>query len=139
MDIPCIGTKCQERLLSSLTANRDKLKHEQLGSGIPRILQYYKRDYFHFSDNFLRVILPSSEQLTPQVSQQVTQQVQELLSKMSVLHSRQELQVLLQLSDRKNFRTSYLQPAINESYIALTIPDKPTSSKQKYYLTEKGK
>ena len=87
----------------------------------------------------MRVILPSSEQLTPQVSQQVTQQVQELLSKMSVLHSRQELQVLLQLSDRKNFRTSYLQPAINESYIALTIPDKPTSSKQKYYLTEKGK
>ena len=87
----------------------------------------------------MRVILPSSEQLTPQVSQQVTQQAQELLSKMSVLHSRQELQVLLQLSDRKNFRTSYLQPAINESYIALTIPDKPTSSKQKYYLTEKGK
>ena len=104
---------------------------EQLGSGIPRILQYYKREHFHFSDNFLRVTLPSSEQ--------VTQQVQELLSKMSGLHSRQELQVLLKLSDRENFRTNYLQPAINADYIALTIPDKPTSSKQQYYLTDKGK
>src|SRR5690606_41723465 len=28
---------------------------EQLGSGIPRILQAYAQDSFHFSENFLRV------------------------------------------------------------------------------------
>jgi len=108
---------------------------EQLGSGIPRILQYYKRDYFHFSDNFLRVILPSSEQFTPQD----TPQVEALLSVMTSQHTRQELQELLLLADRENFRKYYLQPAINAGYVALTLPNKPTSRNQKYYLTEKGK
>jgi hypothetical protein len=54
-------------------------------------------------------------------------------------HTRHELQELLNLGDRKNFRVQYLQPSINAGYIALTIPDKPTSSKQQYYLTDKGK
>ena len=30
---------------------------EQLGSGIPRILQVYDKDVFQFSDNFLRIVL----------------------------------------------------------------------------------
>lgn len=34
---------------------------EQLGSGIPRILESYNKDCFHFSENFLRVVLPSGE------------------------------------------------------------------------------
>ncbi len=31
---------------------------EQLGSGIPRILQFYKKESFQFSENFLRIVLP---------------------------------------------------------------------------------
>lgn len=46
---------------------------------------------------------------------------------------------MLGLSDRENFRQNYLQPAIEAGLVALTIPDKPTSRNQKYYLTEKGK
>lgn len=34
---------------------------EQLGSGIPRILESYDKDCFKFSENFLRVVLPSSK------------------------------------------------------------------------------
>ena len=34
---------------------------EQLGSGIPRIFESYDKDCFHFSENFLRVVLPSGE------------------------------------------------------------------------------
>ena len=30
---------------------------EQLGSGIPRILQFYKKEFFQFSENFLRIVL----------------------------------------------------------------------------------
>lgn len=41
---------------------------EHLGSGIPRILKAYSKDCFQFSENFLRVTLPSSEQVTPQVT-----------------------------------------------------------------------
>lgn len=112
---------------------------EQLGSGIPRILKAYAKECFQFSDNFLRLILPASEQLSPQDTPQDTPQVEELLKIMVGQHSRQELQELLALTDRENFRLNYLQPAINNGYVVLTIPDKPTSKNQKYYLTEKGK
>uniref|UniRef100_UPI0037C5E54B Fic family protein n=1 Tax=Paenimyroides marinum TaxID=1159016 RepID=UPI0037C5E54B len=114
---------------------------EQLGSGIPRILQAYTQDCFHFSENFLRVTLPSTESVTQtqQDTQQDTQQVKELLKVFKGTHSRGELQEMLGLSDRENFRQKYLQPAIEAGLIALTIPDKPTSRNQKYYLTEKGK
>ena len=122
---------------------------EQLGSGIPRILQAYAQDSFYFSENFLRITFPSSEtvtrpeqdtqQDTQQDIQQDTQQVNELLKVFKGVHSRSELQEMLSLSDRENFRKNYLQPAIAAGLVALTIPDKPTSRNQKYYLTEKGK
>ena len=40
---------------------------------------------------------------------------------------------------RETLEQKYLNPAIEAGYVAMTIPDKPKSSKQKYYLTEKGK
>ena len=43
---------------------------EQLGSGIPRILQVYNKDVFQFSDNFLRIVLPAAE--TNSKTEQVT-------------------------------------------------------------------
>jgi len=121
---------------------------EQLGSGIPRILEHYDKDCFHFSDNFLRTVLPSAESVyaTHQVPTkypasipQVTPQVRELLNAFTAEHSRTELQNHLGLSDRENFRINYLVPAIENDFVELTIPDKPKSSKQQYRLTEKGK
>ncbi len=32
----------------------------QLGSGIPKILEWYGKEWFQFSDNFLRVVFPSA-------------------------------------------------------------------------------
>lgn len=125
---------------------------EQLGSGIPRILEHYDKNCFHFSENFLRMVLPSveevypTEQVTEQVPRkypastpQVTPQVRELLNAFIGDHSRTELQDNLRLSDRENFRINYLVPAIENDLVELTIPDKPKSSKQRYRLTEKGK
>ena len=43
------------------------------------------------------------------------------------------------MKDWKIFREVYLNPAIEYNLVSLTIPDKPTSSKQKYRLTELGK
>ena len=34
---------------------------EQLGTGVPRILQFYGQEHFHFSTNFLRMVLPATE------------------------------------------------------------------------------
>jgi ATP-dependent DNA helicase RecG len=45
----------------------------------------------------------------------------------------------MQLSHRSNFRKNYLKPLLEEGLLAMTIPDKPTSSRQKYYTTMKGK
>jgi DNA-binding HxlR family transcriptional regulator len=54
-------------------------------------------------------------------------------------HSRDELMVKLRLSHRAYFRTQYLNKAIELGLVEPTIPDKPTSSKQKYRLTPLGK
>lgn len=69
---------------------------EQLGSGISRIIEYYDQSCFHFSEHFLRMVLPSSTDVYGE-TQQVTQQVKELLSVLTGEHSRTELQDLLGL------------------------------------------
>ena len=120
---------------------------EQLGSGVPRILETYPRDCFTFSDNFLRMAFPASEidsaegtpQVTPQATPQVAPQVDQLIESLEMEMSREEIQEKLGLSDRKNFRKNYLNPAFEANLIEYTIPEKPNSSHQKYRLTEKGK
>lgn len=73
-----------------------------------------------------------------QATMQVTTQVEELLKIFTGEHTRQDLQDKLNLANRENFRKNYLQPALDNGLIELTIPEKPNSSKQKYRLTEKG-
>lgn len=113
---------------------------EQLGSGVPRILEHYGEEVFRFTKNFLRMVLPSSEQIIPQVSPQVIPQVGSLLKIMAEGEfSRVELQEKFDLSDKRNFNKNYLLPAIELGLVQMTIPEKPRSRNQKYYLTEKGK
>lgn len=111
---------------------------EQLGSGVPRILQTYGKDCFKFMNNFTRMVIPSSKNIAEQVTEQVTEQVKKLLSVMDKEHTSNELMQKLGLTHREHFRTEYIQKAIELDLICLTIPDKPKSSKQKYKLTEKG-
>ncbi len=42
-------------------------------------------------------------------------------------------------TDRTKFRNQVLNPILEAGWLEMTIPDKPTSSKQKYRLTEKGR
>ena len=50
-----------------------------------------------------------------------------------------ELMSLVGRSNRTKFRDQVLRPLLDAKFIEMTIPDKPTSSKQKYRLTEKGR
>jgi ATP-dependent DNA helicase RecG len=50
-----------------------------------------------------------------------------------------DLMKQMQLSHRSSFRERYLKPLLEEGLLAMTMPDKPTSSRQKYYATVKGK
>jgi len=47
--------------------------------------------------------------------------------------SRSEIQNFVKIKDTKYFRKNILAPLIKEGLLKLTIPNKPTSPKQKYY------
>ena len=118
---------------------RDLELVEHLGSGVPRILKYYEKACFTFTENFLRMTFPIFGQVTEQVTEQATEQVKELVRVLEKEMDRQEIQNKLGLMHRENFRANYLKPALNQGLIEMTIPDKPNSSLQKYRLTPLGK
>jgi predicted transcriptional regulator len=46
---------------------------------------------------------------------------------------------LIGLKHWKTFQANYLKPLLQQGLLAMTIPDKPQSSKQRYITTETGK
>lgn len=80
---------------------------------------------------------------TPQVPHKYpasTPQVEHLIVSVGdASYSVKEMMELLQLKDRKNFLTVYLNPALEADLLELIYPDQPKHPKQKYRLTEKGK
>ena len=96
----------------------------------------YSEDCFKFTDNFIRIILPISAH--DHAHDHASVQVEKLVSALIGEMGRSELQELLSIKNRDYFRTDYLNPAINQGYVELTIPDKPNSRNQKYRLTAKG-
>lgn len=50
---------------------------EQLGSGMPRILQAYPKTSFHFTDNFIRMVIPVSGKSSGESSGKIIQAIQE--------------------------------------------------------------
>ena len=113
---------------------------ESLGSGIPRILRAYGEDCFKFTDNFIRITLPISahDHASNHANDHASVQVEKLVSILTGEMGRSDLQRLLSIRNRDYFRTDYLNPAISNGYVELTIPDKPNRRNQKYRLTAKG-
>ena len=88
-----------------------------------------------FIEFMLQMILEAIHSIpTPQDTPQVTPQVTQLLAVLQGEMSREELQGLLGLTDRKSFRERYLRPALQAGLIEMTLPDKPNSRLQKYRL-----
>lgn len=50
-----------------------------------------------------------------------------------------ELNDAIDFGELKDFKRYILTPLLGSGYITMTMPDKPTSSKQEYKLTEKGR
>jgi ATP-dependent DNA helicase RecG len=75
----------------------------------------------------------------PEVTGEVTPEVKRLLPLCATPKTRRELQAALRLKDDDHFRVAYVLPALHGGFIEMTIRDKPTSSKQRYRLTEKGR
>ena len=116
---------------------------EKSGRGVPKILETYGKDAFEFRENSIVVTIPFNRlelEDTTQVTTQVATQVIERQlndTEIKILDfclepkSTKELAKLLQFKERKSV-SKYLTVLLREGRIAMTIPDKPNSSKQKY-------
>ena len=76
---------------------------------------------------------------TPEVAPEATPEVEKLIVLVNGDIKRIELQHHLKLADAEHFRKHYLLPALEQGVLAMTIPEKPTSSNQRYRLTSQGK
>ncbi len=84
-------------------------------------------------------ISDSTPQVTPQVSPQVSPQVVNLLKGIGEdTLSKAEIMGIMHLTDRKSFSRLYLQPALTQGLIEMTVPNKPQSRLQRYRLTKLG-
>lgn len=113
---------------------------EHLGSGVPRILNAYGREAFEIRESYIRIIFRFAERVTVQVgiksgpSQDQVQILRNCLTERPV----GDLMNVIGRTNRTKFRDQVLNPLLEAGWLEMTIPNKPTSSKQKYRLTEKG-
>ena len=116
---------------------------DELGSGMRNSYKYTKmysggEPVFTEADIFTTII-PLSEAATDTVGpfnrdtpQDLDQRLAELIEFCGVPRSKREMLDYLGLTDSKNFRERYLVPLLNAGKIEMTIPDKPSSRRQKY-------
>lgn len=119
---------------------------DELGSGVRNITKYNKiysgaKPTFVEGDVF-KTIIPLNTQVTTQATTQVTTQadkeVKKILEFCKIPRTRSEMQEFMKLSNREHFRKNILNPLIKGGLLKLTMPDKPTSPKQKYYYSEEN-
>lgn len=133
----CLAGRSMPRSRELMRVFRDLDLVEQLGSGMHRILSVYSSDIFHISDNFFEICFERED--VSEETPQVTHAVKKLIAICSGEMDRAELQEKVGLSDRKSFTKNYLNPALEQGLIEMTIPEKPNSRLQKYRLTGAGK
>jgi len=108
-------------------------------AGVPA--PQFRQDGGQFIQTLRRPSAEATAQITAKVKGEVTAPVRRILG---LLENRGELgntEILsiFELKNRRRMRENYLAPALRESLIEYTIPDKPNGSLQKYRLTDKGR
>ena len=96
------------------------------------------------------ILAPNTDQATDQATDQVppglpldlsniSEELENLLGILTHEMNSQEIQTVLKLKHRGNFRKLYLQPALAAELIEMKYPNQPNHPRQKYSLTNKGK
>ena len=117
----------------------DYVAIEVNGADIHPIGVVDKQLAIHDSEQITATTEHVTDHVTDHVTEHATEHVIKLITVLETELARPELMKLLQINHRPHFLFEYLQPAINEGLIEMTIPDKPKSIHQKYRLTSKGK
>ena len=111
---------------------------DELGSGVRNIYKY-NRIYSGADPEFIegdvfKTIIPLPPQVNPQAEVDAEdQRTESILKFCREPKSRKEIQEFLGIKDRRYFANSILKPLIKGDLLKLTMPEKPTSPKQKYY------
>ena len=156
-----ISSERRNPILADVMAQLDLM--EKRGSGLKRIinetkaLEGYKDElkpvFKSTTSQFMTTIFSTQYSENGQVGTKSGQSWEEVGGKLGVSWEEVEkLMVALQypmlLNDLKElygwnnaskFKQKYINPLIAEGLVDMTVPNKPTSPNQKYYLTEKGK
>ncbi len=121
---------------------------EKVGSGIRRIREAaaeakvpapkFEATGF-FTVVFRKPPKADMSEMTGQVPDKYRTSVKLVLEYCQAPQKASEIQRHLGLKHRETFQENYLKPLVREGLIAMTIPDKPRSSRQQYILTPLGK
>ena len=91
----------------------------------------------NFRVNLFRKSGIATPQATPQATGQVEERFIPLLEYCSEPRTTAEMMQYVALKDRKSFREVWLAPLLQAGLLTMTIPDKPSSPKQKYQTVER--
>jgi hypothetical protein len=119
---------------------------ERTGRGVPKITEVYGKGTYEFRENsivasipFTRVETDGNTPVDTQVSTQVNTQVDsshnvedKILLYCENPKSTHEITDFLGYKNTKGVFRNYITPLVQQGRLAMTIPDKPNSSKQKY-------
>ena len=75
--------------------------------------------------------------VTPQVTPQVNAKLTKLMKFCEKPRTRQEMQEIMGLKDKKNFVKNYIQPMVKLGIIKMTSTDKPKSQNQQYIMVRR--
>lgn len=113
---------------------------DELGSGVRNIYKYNKiysgAEPAFIEGDVFKTIIPLIPEHSNQAGTQASAQderYKKILDFCRIPKSRREIQEFLGIKSVKYVRTKILKDLVESGSLKLTIPDKPTSPKQKYY------
>jgi predicted HTH transcriptional regulator len=112
---------------------------EHLGSGVPRILKAYGKEAFEICDSYIRIVFPYSKKDQVGTKLGLSRDQVKILHKCLTPSKIGDLMHITNRTNRTKFRDQVLKPMLKVGFVAMTIPEKPTSRNQRYETTEDGK
>lgn len=116
-----------------------KSQWQELGHPEPELTNDRSHKAFEFRLGLAIAAMPASIRDQAGTKLGLSQDQVKVLSSCLREQNLVEIMGIVGRKNRTKFRDQVLNPLLKLGFIAMTIPDKPRSSKQKYKLTDKGR